>query len=135
MEPQDLQPRLAELCRALKLPTIARHTVRLAESARRQGQDPLDFLVEVLDAELCERKDRGAQRRIKEAGFPLVKTLEGFDFAKSAQLPEGLLRQLAGCRFIAAAEPVLLLGEPGTGKTHLATALGVAAARHGYSVR
>lgn len=130
-----LEARLADACRALKLPAVARHAGRLADAARRSGRDPLDFLVEVLEVERQERQERGAQRRIKEAGFPLVKTLEGFNFARSPHLPEGLLRQLAGGRFVAAAEPVLFLGEPGTGKTHLATALGVAAARHGHSVR
>jgi DNA replication protein DnaC len=71
----------------------------------------------------------------KEAGFPIVKTLEGFDFGKAPHLPESLLRQLANGGYIEQAESVIFLGEPGTGKTHLATALGVAAAQQGRRVR
>lgn len=64
-----------------------------------------------------------------------MKTLEGFDFRRNADLPQALIRQLAHGGYIDAAEPVVLYGDPGTGKTHLATALGVAAARQGRSVR
>lgn len=128
-------PTLQQLCRVLKLPTVLRDAARLDEAARRKGQEPLAYLVELLSSELEERRGRAAQRRIKEAGFPVVKTLAGFDFARNPALPEALLRQLAGCRFIEQAEPIVLLGEPGTGKTHLACALGVAAASSGYSVR
>lgn len=126
---------LQELCRILKLPTVLANAARLDEAARRQGQEPLAYLVDVLSLELDERRERGAQRRVKEAGFPIVKTLAGFDFGRNPALPEALLRQLAGCGFIEQAEPVVFLGEPGTGKTHLACALGVAAAGKGHTVR
>jgi DNA replication protein DnaC len=126
---------LQELCRLLKLPTVLRNAATLDEAARRKGQEPLAYLVDLLSLEVDERQDRSSQRRIKEAGFPVVKTLAGFDFSRNPTLPEALLRQLAGCRFIEQAEPIVLLGEPGTGKTHLACAIGVAAARMGHSVR
>lgn len=109
--------------------------MRLAEEARRQGMAHLDYLGELLKTECHERETRGAARRIKEAGFPLVKTLEGFDFRRASHLPEVLLRELATGHYIDQAEPILFLGEPGTGKTHLAPALGVAAATQGRSVR
>lgn len=126
---------LGRLCRTLKLPAVARNAPRLASEANRQGIEPLSYLVQLLESEVDERFERRAARRIKEAGFPLVKTLEGFDFSRSPQLPQSRIRQLADGGYIEQAEPIILLGEPGTGKTHLATALGVAAARQGRAVR
>lgn len=123
------------LCRALKLPTVGREAARLAEEVRRQGMGHLEYLVALLGEEIKEREERRSARRIKEATFPLIKSLESFDFAKAPHLPESRIRELAAGSYIARAEPVLFLGEPGTGKTHLATALGVAAARQGRSVR
>lgn len=122
-------------CRALKLPAVLDQAQALAEQARRQGVDHLGYLAQLLDAEHAQRHERRATRRIREAGFPLVKTLESFDFARAPHLPEARLRDLATGSFISRAEPVIFLGEPGTGKTHLATALGVAAATAGRPVR
>jgi DNA replication protein DnaC len=130
-----LETRVQELCHELKLPSVARDAQRLAEEAARQGQGAFAYLLELLETELRERHERRAQRRIREAGFPLVKTLEGFDFGRAPHLPEALLRDLITGDYIDRNEPVLLLGEPGTGKTHLATALGVAAAEQGRPVR
>ena len=126
---------LAELCRQLKLPAVGRDAVRCAAEAVRQKRDPLVYLVELLETELEERRQRRAARRTKEAGFPVLKTLEGFDFGRAPQLPEARIRRLFDGDYIEKAEPVLFIGEPGTGKTHLATALGQAAARTGLRVR
>lgn len=126
---------VAHLCHTLRLPSIARDAERLSKEALRQGQNPLEYLISLLETEVSERSDRRAERRVKEAGFPLVKTLEGFDFRRAPHLPEALIRDLATGGFLEEAEPVILLGEPGTGKTHLATAIGVAAAREGHVVR
>ena len=130
-----MESTVTQLCRALRLPAVGRDAARLSLEAERQGQAPLEYLAELLQTEIEERQVRRAARRTKEAGFPIVKTLEGFDFSKAPHLPETLLRQLAGGDYIDRAESVLLLGEPGTGKTHLATALGVAAAQQGRRVR
>ena len=135
MGPTSSKSPLAEVCRQLKLPTVARDAERLASQSSRQGLGPMAFLMELLEGELEERRERRCVRRLKEAHFPMVKTLEGFDFSRAPHLPEGLIRQLADGHYIAKAEPVLLLGEPGTGKTHLASALGAAAAAQGKSVR
>jgi DNA replication protein DnaC len=132
---QDLEHRVVELCRELKLPAVARDAARQAAEATRQGTDPLAYLVELLETELAERRSRRAQRRTREAGFPVVKTLESFDFSRSPHLPEVLLRRLCGGEYIEQAEPVIFVGDPGTGKTHLACALGEAAARQGLRVR
>ena len=126
---------VADLCRTLKLPTVGAEAARLAAEAGRQGTGHLDFLFQLLLSEVAGRDRRRAARRIKEAGFPVVKTLEGFDFRRNLELPEALIRQLASGDFIDRAESVILIGEPGTGKTHLAIALGMAAAEHGRAVR
>lgn len=122
-------------CRSLKLPAVADRAQALAEEARRQGLDHIGYLARLLEAEYEQRRHRRAARRIQEAGFPVVKTLESFDFARAPHLPEARLRELATGSFIDRAEPVILLGEPGTGKTHLAIAIGVAAAQQGRRVR
>ncbi len=124
-----------EVCRTLRLPAVAREAERLAEEAERQGIDPLGYLQQLLEIEADERRIRRAARRVKEAGFPLMKTLEGFDFGRNRSLPEAQLRRLADGAYIDNAECVILVGDPGTGKTHLATALGVVAAEQGRRVR
>jgi DNA replication protein DnaC len=129
------QGRVESLCRELRLPSVSENAARLATEAQRQGTSYLDFLIELLEAEVEDRRERRAQRRQKEARFPVVKTIEGFDFSRNPDLPEPLIRQLLEGDYIDKAEHVIFLGEPGTGKTHLATALGVAAARQGRRVR
>ncbi len=126
---------IATLCKALRLPTIRRDAARLAEEAARQDQDHLAYLEQLLQTELDERSERRAQRRKKEACFPLIKTLQGFDFTRNPSLPIALIRKLAQGDYIDNAECVMFIGDPGTGKTHLATALGVAAAEQGRKVR
>ncbi len=122
-------------CRILKLPAVARNAARLAAEVSRQGVEPLVYLAELLEMEVAERAERRAVRRTKEASFPLIKTLEGFDFRRAPDVPEARIRQLASGLYIDRFESVIFLGEPGTGKTHLATALGVAAAQQGRRVR
>lgn len=131
----DHRTHIQDLCHQLHLPAVARDAERVAAEARRQGTDPRDYLSQLFETELEERAERRAARRVKEAGFPIVKTLEGFNFGRSPNLPEAHIRELAAGAYIDKAEPVLLVGDPGTGKTHLATALGVAAAHQGRSVR
>lgn len=135
MGPVGNERYVVELCRKLRLPTVGREAVRLAREAVRQGMDPLSYMIQMLELELDEREQRRAARRVQEAGFPLVKTLSGFDFGRAPHLPEAQIRELACGEYVDRAEPVLFIGEPGTGKTHLATALGVAAAGQGRAVR
>jgi DNA replication protein DnaC len=129
------EQRLSTLCRQLKIPAVGRDAVRCAAESTRQGGEPLSYLVELLETELAERRQRRSARRIKEAGFPVVKTLDSFDFRRASHLPETQIRHLFDGQYIEEAEPVLFIGEPGTGKTHLATAMGVGAAQEGRSVR
>lgn len=130
-----MQAQLSDLCKQLRLPGVARNAERAAREAARQGTDPLAFLIGLLQAEVDERRERRYARRLKEAGFAVVKTLAGFDFGRAPALPEARIRRLFDGEWIRQAEPVLFLGEPGTGKSHLATALGEAAIRDGYRVK
>jgi DNA replication protein DnaC len=131
----DNRTHVQDLCHRLHLPAVARDAERLAAEAARQGTDHRNYLTQLLEVELEERAERRAARRVKEAGFPIVKTLDGFNFGRAPHLPEAHIRDLAAGAYIDKAEPVLFVGDPGTGKTHLATALGVAAAYLGRSVR
>lgn len=135
MTTEHAAQRLGDLCRHLKLPAVSRDAERCAQEGVRQGTDLLVYLVELLETEQEERRQRRAVRRTKEAGFPVVKTLDGFDFSRAPHLPEAQIRRLFDGDYIKQAEPVIFIGEPGTGKTHLATALGEAAARDGRRVK
>jgi DNA replication protein DnaC len=114
---------------------VARESEHLASESERQGRSHLEFLQDLLQAEVDERGQRRAARRILEAGLPLQKTLEGFDFRRCPTIPEARVRVLADGGYLQRAETVLLVGDPGTGKTHLAIGLAMAAARQGRSVR
>lgn len=122
-------------CREMHLPTVGRECGLVAEEVRRKGDDPMSLLQRLLAAEHNERAVRRTARRIKEAHFPQTKTMEGFDFRRNPGLDEGRLRSLLNAEFVPAGEPVLFLGGTGTGKTHLAIALGHAACVAGHSVR
>jgi len=126
---------IRELCKPLRLPTVATQAVRLAEQAAKEKQSPLSFLEALLSAEVEEREQNAVARRIKEAHFPKVKTMDEFNFQEAPHLPVNLIRHLAEGGYIGKTEPVLFLGDTGTGKTHLAIALGVAACRQRKRVR
>lgn len=136
----DPQPalRLAAIrqqCTQLRLPAVGAQCGRLAEQAIKAHHSHLAYLEALLGAELDERERRAIDRRIREAHFPRVKTLEEFDFAGTPAIPAATLRTLAEGEYLRRAEPVLFLGETGTGKTHLATGLAVAACRQRRRVR
>lgn len=127
--------RIQEHCRGLHLPTVAEQCERLAEEARREQHSPLDYLAELLSAEVDERERRTIERRLKEARLPRLKTLEDFDFRATPQLSAGYLQELAGGGYLERAEPIIFIGDAGTGKTHLATGLCVAACQQKKRVR
>lgn len=116
-------------CKLLRVPTIGQQFVQLSEEAVRQKQSHTRYLEALLRAELEEREHRAIQRRIWEAHLPRVKTLEEFDFSQAPKVSAGQVRELAEGGYIGRAEPVIFLGEAGTGKTHLAIGLCVAACR------
>ena len=122
-------------CKALRMPTVGSQFAKLAEQAVKEKQSHLRYLEVLLAAEVEEREHRTVQRRLKEAHLPRVKTLEDFDFSQSPKVSAQQTRDLAQGNYIDKAEPVIFLGEAGTGKTHLATALCVAACQQKRRVR
>jgi DNA replication protein DnaC len=109
--------------------------IKLAEQAVKEKQSHLRYLEVLLAAEVEEREHRAVQRRLKEAHLPRIKTLEDFNFSQSPKVSAPQIRDLAQGNYIEQAEPVIFLGEAGTGKTHLATALCVAACQQKRRVR
>lgn len=121
--------------KALKLPTILREYVSIATVCAQEGKDFATFLLRLTERELIDRERRATERRIRDAQFPVVKTLEAFDFAAQPSINEVLVRELLSCQYITKKENVLLVGNPGTGKTHIATSLGFSACTQGKRVR
>ena len=119
----------------LRLPTIAAQFRRMAEEAVREKQTHVRYLEALLQAEVEERERHAVERRLHEARLPRVKTLEEFDFSQAPQISATQIRELAEGGYLERCEPVLFLGECGTGKTHLMTALCVAACRQRKRVR
>lgn len=126
---------LAELCRELRLPTVLREHDGLARQAADAGWPYEDYLREALSAEVRTRRDRAAVRRIRDARFPDTKTLDQLDFDDLKGIKRPKLLELAACDYIEQANDVVIAGPIGTGKTHIAIALGVEAARRRYRVR
>jgi DNA replication protein DnaC len=126
---------IQESCKRLHLPTIASQCLRLAEQAVKEKQSHLTYLDALLEAEVEERERNVVKRRLKEAHFPKVKTLEEFDFEAARHISAAGLRKLAEGGYVDRTEPVIFIGETGTGKTHLATALAVAACQQRRRVR
>lgn len=117
-----------QYCKA-GVPTIATNFVSLAEQAAKENHSHIRYLEALLAVE-CEERDRHAiANRIRDAQLPRIKTLEEFDFAQSPQIPAAKVRELAEGGYIERSEPVVLIGECGTGKSHLATGLCLAACR------
>ena len=119
----------------LRLPTMGREWEAVAASCAKAGRDFGDFLLGLTERELIEREQRAAQRRIKGAKFPVIKTVDTFDFDAQSSINEPLVRQLLSGEYLEARENILLIGNSGTGKTHLATSLGFAACTQGRRVR
>jgi len=126
---------LNENLKSLKLSTIIRN---LASHLRQAKQDKLayeEFLLNLTEAEVQVRKENGRKRRQREAKFPLIKPLETFDFEAAPQLDARLIKELSSCEYVDKSRNIIFLGKSGTGKTHLATALGMQACKHGIRTR
>ncbi len=125
---------LAHLFRQLKAPAAARALPKLADRARDEEWSFEQFAAALLKTETDSRDSHGGQARIKAARFPARKTVEEFDFAFQTSLRRDTVLHLAQLDFLAGKENIVLLGPPGTGKSHLAIALGIRACLAGHRV-
>ncbi len=121
--------------KALRLPTMHDECEKLATRCAQEQVDHLAFLLQLCELELLDREKRSAQRRLRSARFPNYKTLDDFQFASQPSLNRLLVAELLRCQYVEQRESVILIGNPGTGKTHVATALAVEACHRGYQVR
>ena len=121
--------------KALKLPTFLNACEKVASRCAKDNVDHLGFLLQLADLELLDRERRAKERRTKAARFPNAKTLENFDFRAQPSINKPLVMELLRCVYIEHHENVLMIGNPGTGKTHLATALALEACSRGRRVR
>ena len=121
--------------KALRLPVFLREYSKLAAQCAKDKGNYATFLLRLSEQELLERERKGTERRIKSARFPTTKGIDDFDFKAVPSLNKKQVLELQVCEWIDNRENVIFLGNPGTGKTHLATALGVAACHRGYKVQ
>ena len=118
----------------LKLPTILREYDKVAAQCAAEKLDHPRYLLRLVEMELIDRERRVVERRIREARFPAVKSLDTFDFTAIPSVNKMLVLELARCEFVVRRDNVIALGNSGTGKTHCALALGLAACQRGFSV-
>ena len=121
--------------KALRLPTFLREYDKVARHCAQEGLDGSRYLFRLCELELLDREQRAVERRSKAARFPVVKSLETFEFRAIPSVNKRLVLELARSEYLDRRENVLALGNSGTGKTHLALALGLAACQKGYRVR
>ena len=121
--------------KALRLPTVLRDYANVGAVCSQERCSYPQYLLRLVERELIDRERRATDRRIKEAQFPVIKTIDSFDFKAQPSLNEPLVRELLRGEYIPKKENLLLVGNPGTGKTHLACALGFAACSQGKRVR
>ena len=120
--------------KTLKLPTFLREYDKLARQCAAEGADHVRYLVRLAELELIDRERRMVERRIRQARFPAVKSLDSFDFKAIPSLNKMLVVELARCEYVERRENIIALGNSGTGKTHIALGLGLAACQKGLSV-
>ena len=119
----------------LKLPTIKNEYKDVAARCAKDNSDYATYLLRLTEREVVERQHRAMERRISAAKFPILKTIDSFNFKAQPSIKEALVKQLLNCEFMTKTENVILIGNSGTGKTHLATAIGFAACAAGCKVR
>jgi DNA replication protein DnaC len=129
------QSTIRQYTRQLRLPTVGGQYLKLAEEAVKEKQGHVAYLEALLGVELEERERNAVARRIQEAKFPKVKTLEDFHFEEAPLVPAAQIRKLAEGGYLSRSEPIIFLGDTGTGKTHIATGLAVEACRQRKRVR
>jgi len=119
--------------RQLKIPTFSNYQDTLRQS--KTNADFSDLLLDLMIAEAASRQENQTRRRLKAAGFPLQKTLDDFDMSQlNPSVSSLFLQELASCKFIDERQNIVMIGNPGRGKTHIAIALGIKACLQGYRV-
>ena len=118
----------------LRLPTFLREYPKLAAQCAAEGVDHPDYLLRLSELELIDRHQRMVQRRIRAARFPAVKSLDTLDFTAIPSVNKALVMELARCEYVQRRENIIAVGNSGTGKTHIALGLGLAACQRGMSV-
>jgi DNA replication protein DnaC len=131
----ETAPLLENYLRQLRLPSFVKHYARLAEEAAHANLSYERFLLALAEQELAQRTQQRQAQCIKQAHFPALKELADFDFAAVPSLNRARILDLARGHYIAQAETILLIGNPGLGKTHIATSLALSACRQGQKVR
>ena len=127
--------RIRQLCEQLRFVSLADHYSAIAQDASTKEVSYTDFLEQALGSEVAARQVRSRSTLARLAGFPAIKTLDGFDFEFAAGVPKPQILELASLAFVERNENVVLLGPSGVGKTHLAIALGYAATQAGIKTR
>ena len=117
----------------LKLPTFLNYEDIIRQLDKDKSY--ADFLLELLKTESSQRQENNQKRRIKAAKYPYIKTIDEYDLSRLKHVKEPFVWELAGCDYIDKCQNVVMIGNPGTGKTHLAIGLGMKACMNGYSVR
>ena len=135
MTEQAADAAIDQACRSLRLPTMRTQFGPIAAAAERDQLTYRGFLAELLMAECEDRDQRRTFRRIKEAGFPRPKSLADFDYDANPNINPATIHTLSSCGWIRAGQPLCLIGDSGTGKSHLLIGLGTAAAEAGFRVR
>lgn len=125
---------MAHHLKTLRLPTILRDYEKVARECAAEGVDHVRYLLRLAELELLDRERRLVERRIKAARFPVTKSLDSFDFLAMPKLNKSLVLDLSRGDYLARHENIIAIGNSGTGKTHLALALGLAACQHGHAV-
>jgi len=125
---------LAHHLKTLKLPTFLSEYDKVARQCAEEGVDHTRYLMRLAELELIDRERRMVERRIKQARFPTIKSLDSFDFLSIPSLNKSLVLELARCEYIDRRENIIALGNSGTGKTHVALGLGLSACQKGLTV-
>jgi len=126
---------LQHYLKKLKLPTMLREYMAIATVCQKDRSDFPIYLLRLAERELLDREKRAAERRIKDANFPVIKTIDTYDFSAQPSINEQLIRELLRGEYLDKRENVLLVGNPGTGKTHLVCALAFSACAQGRIAR
>ena len=125
---------LSHHLKALRLPTFLREYDKVARQCAAEGLDHVRYLLRLAELEMIDREQRLVERRIRAARFPSVKSLDSYDFTALPTLNKTLVLELARCEYLARRENVIALGNAGTGKSHIALGLGLAACQKGLAV-